>query len=193
VYDVKGDKGCYGFAVTRGESSDCRALGPNGTCHVATSSLVLNRNILNVINMTVNRIEARHKRTVHHWHAVHINTWACEPGAGHLPTGRPTVAKFREDVLDVVYDRVVRQLNHSVDTDGVFLLSQLRGEEYEKAALEVFPTFLWKTDILPDILSRCDALCVCVCVVVVCVCGGGGGLASFEVGPVRCTTKCDVT
>jgi hypothetical protein len=145
VYDVPANSICYNFAITRGETNECTAFGSGGACHRVMASLVHSATVRNLVEDAVKRIFRRWITTQPpvHWHAVHMNTFRC----------RATVTKFRSHVLSVLHKRIVGELNRSAD-DGVYFMTQLHGEEFERASRDVFPNAVWKTDVLPNMTSE---------------------------------------
>ena len=81
-----------------------------------------------------------------HWHAVHFNTYWCT----HKLRKGVSLERFHSDVLSVIHDRLVGELNRSAHREGIYFITELRGDELKRASKEMFPNAVWKDDVFPN-------------------------------------------
>lgn len=145
VYYLKAPQICFEFAKMRGESKDCEMFGPDGACHHVTSSLVHSPTLRKVVDVGVQAIMKRDVAISAplHWHAVHFNTYWCT----HKLHKGVSLERFHSDVLSVIHDRLV---GGSAHREGIYFITELRGDEFKRASKGMFPNAVWKEDVFPN-------------------------------------------
>ena len=138
---------CFQWLITRGESEDCRLLGPGGLCRGVTEALVLPPPARDVVTLLLARLRGltpAEERPHVRWHALHFKKFGCKQGVS---------SEAFEALMAEVHARLPQPIlsHNATRRDALYIISEVRGAELGAAARRWFRHAVWKEDLLPGL------------------------------------------
>ena len=136
---------CFQWLITRGESEDCRLLGPGGLCRGVTEALVLPPPARNVVTLLLARLRgltAAEERPYVRWHALHFKKFGCKQGVSN-DAFEALIAEVHAHVAQLTPS------HNATRRHALYIISEVRSAELRAAAGRRFRHAVWKEDLLP--------------------------------------------
>tara|TARA_B100000795_G_scaffold49293_1_gene32380 strand:+ start:3359 stop:4708 length:1350 start_codon:yes stop_codon:yes gene_type:complete len=136
---------CFSWLITRGESEDCRLLGPGGLCRGVTEALVLPPPARDVVRLLLARLRGltpAEERPHVRWHALHFKKFGCKQGVS---------TEAFEALMAEVHAQLPQPTpsHNATRRHALYIISEVRSAELGAAARRWFRHAVWKEDLLP--------------------------------------------